>query len=246
MPRPQRFCIFCGKPGLTREHVWADWLKKYVRKDMKEHSALFAIVHPTHSEPHRKKRSGDLQSRRLRVVCKDCNTGWMSRLQEKAKPHLLPLIQGEVTALDVSAQTIISSWAAMFVMVAEHFNLYTVTTSQEQRSCLLDTGKAPAQNWKIWIGNFARVNWKGQLAHFTVPISSPLHEPELMDNGLPRPNTQTMTFVVGKLLVHVAGSITDIFEDWEFVRSDMLKQIWPIRRNIIGWAPQYYRYGQRR
>lgn len=23
MARPQRFCIFCGGAGLTREHVWA-------------------------------------------------------------------------------------------------------------------------------------------------------------------------------------------------------------------------------
>lgn len=134
MARPQRFCIFCGGAGLTREHVWADWLKKYVPKDMPEHTALFAIVHPTHSEPSRRKRSGDLQSRRLRVVCKSCNTGWMCRLQERAKPYLLPLIQGEVTAFDLDAQTILSAWVAMFVMVAEHFNPYTVTTSQEQRS----------------------------------------------------------------------------------------------------------------
>lgn len=238
MARPQRFCIFCGGPGLTHEHVWADWLKKYVPKDMVEHSSLFAVVHPTHSEPRRKKRSGDLQSRRLRVVCTKCNSGWMSKLQEKAKPHLLPLIVGEVTAFDASTQSVLSAWIAMFVMVAEHFNPYTVTTLQRERSYLLGTGKAPFENWKIWIGDFERVNWKGQLAHFTVPISSPNHVPETMDNGLPRPNTQTMTFVVGRLFVHVASSVTDIFEDWRLVRPDLLTQIWPIRRNIIGWPPK--------
>jgi hypothetical protein len=238
MARPQRFCIFCGGAGLTREHVWADWLKKYVPKDMPKHTALFAIVHPTHSEPTRKKRSGDLQSRRLRIVCKSCNTGWMSKLQEKTKPNLLPLIQGEVTAFDVSAQSLLASWIAMFVMVAEHFNPYTVTTPQAQRSYLLDTGKAPAENWKIWIGDFERKDWKGQLAHFTVPVSSPHHIPEIMDNGLPRPNTQTMTFVVGRLFIHVASSVTDIFEDWRLARPDLLAQIWPIKRNIIGWPPR--------
>jgi hypothetical protein len=238
MARPQRYCIFCGAPGLTHEHVWPDWLKNYVPEDMAEHTEHFAIVHPTHSEPSRKKRSGDLQSRRLPVVCKNCNTGWMGRLQERAKPCLLPLIQGEVTAFDVAAQNILSSWIAMFVMVAEHFNPYTVTTPQEQRTYLLNEGRAPAANWKIWIGDFERLNWKGQLAHFAVPISSPHHIPETMNNGLPQPNTQTMTFVVGRLFIHVASSVTDIFEDMRLVRSDLLAQIWPIERNIIGWPPR--------
>jgi hypothetical protein len=238
MARPQRFCIFCGKAGLTHEHVWADWLKKFIPKDMVEHDSLFAIVHTTHSEPRRKKRAGDLRSRRLRVVCKSCNSGWMSRLQEKAKPCLLPLVLGEVTAFDVDTQSILTAWIAMFVMVAEYFNPATVTSTQEQRSFLMHSGKAPTENWKIWIGDFERVNWKGQLVHFTVPISSPLHRPETMDNGLPRPNTQTMTFVVGRLFVHVASSVIDIFEDWRLARPDLLKQIWPIRRNIIGWPPK--------
>src|SRR5437588_2354842 len=226
MPRPQRFCIFCGKPGLTREHLWADWVKKYIPKDMKNYSSLFAVVHPTHSEPRRKEQSGDIRSRRLRVVCKSCNTGWMSRLQEKAKPYLLPLILGEVSAFDANTQSLLSSWIAMFVMVAEHLNPHTVTTLQEQRTHLFETGKALSANWKIWIGDYERGNWVGQLAHFTVPVSSSDHVPEIMDNGLPRPNTQTMTFVVGRLYVHVASSVTDIFEDWRLTRPNTLRQIW--------------------
>lgn len=238
MARPQRFCIFCGKPGLTREHVWADWLKKYIPKDMTDHSSLFAVVHPTHSDAKRRKQPGDIRSRKLRVVCGACNNGWISRLQERAKPHLLPLIQGDVTAFDVSTQTCLSAWIAMFVMVAEHFNPYTVTTPQAQRTYLWQNGNAPFDNWKIWIGDYQRGDWVGHLAHFTVPVSSPHHIPEIIDNGLPRPNTQTMTFVVGRLYVHVASSTTDIFEDWRLQRTNLLAQIWPIRRNVIGWPPK--------
>jgi hypothetical protein len=73
------------------------------------------------------------------------------------------------------------------------------------------------------------------LVHFAVPISSEHHFPEIMDNGLPRPNTQTMTFTVGRLYVHVVSSVTDIFENWRLTRSDLLAQIWPIQRNIVVW-----------
>lgn len=236
MARPQRYCIFCGKPGLTREHVWPDWLKKYVPKDMAEHSSLSATVHRTHSEIIRKKRSGDLRSRRLRIVCGSCNNRWMSRLQERAKAYLLPLINGDVTAFDVRGQAVLSAWIAMFVMVAEYFDPYKVATSPKQRRFLLKNQKAP-RNWKIWIGDYQRGNWVGHLVHFAVPISSKHHKPEIMDNGLPRPNTQTMTFTVGRLYVHVASSVTDVFEDWRLTKTDLLEQIWPIRRNIIGWPP---------
>jgi hypothetical protein len=233
MPKAQRRCIFCRGTGLTKEHVWADWLKGYIPKDMTDYSSLSATVHETHAEFGHKKHGGDLRSRTLRDVCKSCNNGWMSQLQQRAKPYLLPLVFGDVTAFDARAQEILSAWVAMFVMVAEHFDRYKVVSSQKERSFLWKRQKAPA-NWKIWIGDFEKKNWKGHLARFCVPISSKKHRIKRMDNGLPRPNTQAVTFVVGRLYVHVASPVTDIFEKY---RPDLLVQIWPVRRNIVAWPP---------
>jgi hypothetical protein len=237
MARPQRFCIFCGKSGLTHEHVWADWLKNYIPKDMTEHNSLAVTVYPTHSDLRRKKRSGDLRSRRLRIVCKNCNNGWMAKLQEKAKPYLLPLISGEVTVLDERAQAVVAAWMTMFSMVAEHFDLTKVSTSARQRYDFWKNQKPPA-TWKIWTGDYERGNWVGYLVHFALPISSKDHLPEIMDNGVPRPNTQTMTFTVGRLYITLCGSVTDIFEDWQLNRTDLLTQIWPFRRNLVAWPPK--------
>jgi hypothetical protein len=234
MPRPQRFCIFCGKPGLTKEHVWADWLKQHIPKQAINHTQLVAILHPTHSEFRRKTVAGDLRSRRLRVVCERCNTGWMSQLQSQGKPYLLPLIRGEVTALNPAAQTTVAAWIAMFVMVAEHFNPHTVVSTKTERKTFRHK-RTPSSNWKIWIGDYEQGNWPGLLARFVVPIRAPHHVPKPMDNGLPRPNTQTASFLVGRLYVHARSSTTDVFENWRLVRSDMLAQIWPVRRNVVGW-----------
>jgi hypothetical protein len=234
MPKAQRRCIFCRGTGLTKEHVWADWLKGYIPKDMTDYSSLSATVHETHAEFGHQKHGGDLRSRTLRVVCKSCNNGWMSQLQQRAKPYLLPLILGDVTAFDARAQEILSAWVAMFVMVAEHFDRYKVVSSQKERRFLWKNQKTPS-NWKIWIGDFQKKNWKGLLARFCVPISSKKHRIKRMDNRLPRPNTQAVTFVVGRLYVHVVSSVTDIFEDWHLYRPDLLVQIWPVRRNIVAW-----------
>jgi hypothetical protein len=213
MARPQRFCIFCGKPGLTREHVWADWLKRFIPKTAANYSRFVATAHPTHTEFKRKMVSGDLRSQRLKVVCKSCNNGWMSRLQERTKSLLLPFLNGEVTVMDVHQQEILAAWIAMFVMVAEYFDPYKVATPQSERDYLMENQKTPP-NWKIWFGDLdEKSHWPSLLAHFAVPISSSEHVPEVMDNGFPRPNTQTMTFRVGRLYVHVRSSMTDIFEN---------------------------------
>ena len=234
MARPQRFCIFCGKPGLTKEHVWADWLKRYIPKTEVSYTSLSATLHPTHSEFKRKKVGGDLRSRKLRVVCKSCNNGWMSQLQERAKPLLLPLIKCEAAAFSYEDQELLSAWIAMFVMVAEHFDRYKVVSTKKERQYLRRQLKAPP-NWNICIGDHEKKTWPGLLAHFAVPLRGSKHYPKLMDNGLPRPNTQTMTFVVGRLFVHARSSATDLFENTRLVRPDILAEIWPIRRRIIGW-----------
>jgi hypothetical protein len=203
---------------------------------MTEHNSLSVTIHPTHSDLHRKKRSGDLRSRRLRIVCKACNNGWMAKLQERAKPYLLPLVRGEITVLDERAQAIVSAWITMFSMVAEHFDLAKVSTPQRQRRDFWKNQRPPA-TWKIWLGDYERGDWLGHLVHFALPISSEHHVPEIMDNGMPRPNTQTMTFTVGRLYVTLCGSVTDIFEDWQLKSTDILKQIWPLRRNLVAWPP---------
>src|SRR6266566_295420 len=46
MPKPQGRCIFCGRTGLTKEHIWADWLKKFIPKNMKQYTSLSATIHP--------------------------------------------------------------------------------------------------------------------------------------------------------------------------------------------------------
>lgn len=179
-----------------------------------------------------------MRGRRLQVVCRECNNGWMGKLQERTKPLLLPLLTGEITVLDANQQQILAAWVAMFVMVAEYFDPWKVVTLLSERKVLMNENRAPP-NWNIWFGDLDQDSkWPSLLTHFAVPISAPEHVPEIMDNGFPRPNTQTMTFRVGRLYVHVRSSVTDIFENWRFARPELLAQIWPIRRNLVAWPPR--------
>jgi hypothetical protein len=55
----------------------------------------------------------------VKCVCEQCNNGWMSRLENRVRPHLEPLLTGQPRVLDAEAQTTISTWAVKTAMVLE-------------------------------------------------------------------------------------------------------------------------------
>jgi hypothetical protein len=236
MHKSQKFCIFCNGTGLTKEHTWADWLRNYLPKGEDSHSFFSGIVHPTHMESSVKKRQGSARSRKLRIVCKSCNGGWMSDLQQKAKPILIPLINGETVVLDKEKQKIIAAWATMSCMVAEFFSPEKAAISKAEREWLWKNGTAP-ENWKIWVGNYKRGNWVGHWVHNTLPIVDEI-DPKLSEKKTPKPNTQTSTYVVGQLYIHAFSCPFP-----EFVHrcglsntgAKKFAQIWPLRESMIAW-----------
>jgi hypothetical protein len=60
-------------------------------------------------------------AQRVRHVCTGCNVGWMSSLEEEAKPVLTPMIQGRGKELHAGDQRQVATWAfktaAMFDLV---------------------------------------------------------------------------------------------------------------------------------
>src|SRR5258706_8629356 len=111
--RPPGKCIFCDQGGLSKEHMWADWLRDYIPRAMLEHIIGEVAIFPDKRELTRKRRAGDPHSRKIRCVCEECNNEWMSQLQEDAKPFLLPMLTGIHTSLRRKGQTTLAAWVAM-------------------------------------------------------------------------------------------------------------------------------------
>ena len=62
-----RECIFCGATSdITREHIWADWLKEYIAKDIDGYQAATITINQpgVASTVREKKISGDPRSRK--------------------------------------------------------------------------------------------------------------------------------------------------------------------------------------
>lgn len=148
-------CLFCPNPANSREHIWADWLRAYVPRTQVNHIEARIDVTDAGDERLTKKHvSGDPRSRKLKVVCKSCNNNWMSQVQERAKPYLVPLIEGRTCELPRQARTALSRWAALFSTVQEQMYADLVSVSGAEREWIKSRSTAP-KNWLIWLGRFA-------------------------------------------------------------------------------------------
>ena len=232
-------CIFCGGRPLTHEHIWANWLKSYIPKELDHSETESSIDHKTHIAMSRKKQPGDPRSHKIRVVCDRCNSGWMGTVQESVQPHMIPLLTGAPSKLNQHAQSVLSMWAAMAIMVGEFRERSHAVISINDRRYLMDHRKVPI-NWRIWIGDFERDKWRSFWFHNVLPVETPEHIPEITDNGMPQPNTQTTSLVVGRLYFHAMSSdVPSLVNRFVFTGSGApkLRQIWPIINDEIDWPP---------
>jgi hypothetical protein len=236
MSKAQKLCIFCGEPGVTKEHVWPAWLLPYLPRDAVNHASLTETHHRTHVEREVHVHAGAPYSGRLRIVCRNCNNEWMSVLQNEAKPILLPLVLGEAHTLYRKHQKILAAWMAMFAMVAE-FRSKTerrIAISPVQRRYLMDLRRPPA-HWKIWIGYFEREQLKGVYFHNVLPIHKRLGNEPTTANGYPLPNTQTTSIVVGKLYAHMISAAGPGIVNRQRITTAPVVQLWPIAKSPLKW-----------
>lgn len=121
MAKPPGKCVFCGNGGLTKEHVWSDWLKQIIPRDWDRYEQYAADVHnpdPATDKPRHKKQ-GAVHSRQARIVCGACNSGWMGDIVEAAKPVAQKLILGERFLLTKVPQAHLSPWIALSALIAD-------------------------------------------------------------------------------------------------------------------------------
>src|SRR5215469_2737801 len=94
MARHPKQCVFCGTPGVTKEHVWGKWLKPYIPRTMINYRKFHVSQDGQIPDVKEELRAGDPRSLSVKCVCRTCNGGWMGDLQEAAKPVMIPLAMG--------------------------------------------------------------------------------------------------------------------------------------------------------
>lgn len=103
-------CIFCKKDGvLTREYVLPDWLKGlYSEKSRVTNEFTGETNKIWHSE---------IFQHKVRIVCAECNNGWMSDLEKKIKPIISKMVRLESFLIDESEQNLLAFWSQKTVLM---------------------------------------------------------------------------------------------------------------------------------
>ena len=111
----QNRCIFCDHTGMSKEHIWPDWMEElFPRSDSDQHNQFRARFRldpsgETIVTQSTKTRPGHASTKHVRKVCNICNNGWMSEMEKRTKPLLLALARGEPCNIDFILQNLLGS-----------------------------------------------------------------------------------------------------------------------------------------
>jgi hypothetical protein len=234
MPLPKR-CIFCQeKAKLTKEDFFPEWFRElYPAPPESQNSRLNAEVSRFERDentgkmvaiigPGKLARPGDLADQTLRIVCANCNNGWMSRLQPAAKPHLMPYIEGRWSSPSRTTRKILSSWATMFAMVVEFANEPSAVVPPIEREVFMRDLHPPIGS-KILAGRLA-----GDLPYWFHQRTWHLTLDSNEDPG--RPNARLTTITLGHLLLQIYLTTSDLeaFDPVQRCIEYGLVPLWPL------------------
>lgn len=141
-----RQCLFCSNPVNSREHIWSDW----ILEDLKS-------ARPIHIRigRHTDVWTGNPEIL-VNCVCRKCNSGWMSDLENGNKPHIRPMMHDETIILKPSQQKLLARWAVLKAMVIEAAHRKrTPFYSESERVGLKPPSPFLPVGTSVWIGRFS-------------------------------------------------------------------------------------------
>lgn len=226
MAKPPGRCIFCGGYGLSKEHVLPDWLRQiFPRLPTDTHTwGVLQNVDTATPSIRRTRGQGQIGSKKVRVVCKKCNTGWLSTMEDETKATLSPIVSpGFAHSLSVDAQQRLATWIAKTTMTAEFLVKERPAISQAERERFKDR-KLPDAHWQIWVSSYVGTRWrKGGIFHHGLGLYIP---PEPMRVGVR--NTQYTVIGLGRLVCIALSSTAQGFTmDLSEPLKVATRQLWP-------------------
>lgn len=250
LPKPEGRCIFCGGTGMSKEHIWSDWISGLLPRN-NEHSEYWGSMHREGGSkevkwttpPTSSARQGSVLQRKVRKVCEQCNNGWMSRVVDRAKPQVERMILGTHFQLNRKDQTDLSAWIGITAVIQEFANRQGARRIlPEDRRVLMNT-EAPPLTWSIWVAKYTG-QWWAPMGHYHIPMRY-AKQPTDDEPNPPSGELQLTTFTLGELLVHVFTSTqAEMIEAYRSYigrasNSEKLQQLWPIIADTLTWPPTF-------
>jgi hypothetical protein len=227
---------------MSKEHVFSNWINDvlppdgtHIRVRTSGFDAAGGIRDPFHDAT--KYRQGSPPNAKARVVCEQCNSGWMGAIQDRTKPVLVPLIEGKGASIGAEAQAAISTWITMVSMTAEYlFETPKPAIPEADRSYLMQNAEPP-KDWQIWIGYYIGTKRNLPYAQARTRISMPNLPIKSDDRSFV--NTQITSLSIGKLYFYVYSAAVNGLGPIRLNQEvlDRLRTIWPSRKESFDWPP---------
>jgi hypothetical protein len=160
-------CVFCGvelSRARSREHVFPQWLLR----DRGAFDSPFQLNWTSATgEQVLGKRDFPLRSFVAGRVCRHCNNGWMSALEQKVRAFLPGLIEADraVTDLSKADQEILARWATKTAFVSRSADLAPHLVDPDHARMLV-TGDMPPVHViarqtpvELGLGSYATQRW---------------------------------------------------------------------------------------
>lgn len=222
-------CVFCQRNDSppSSEHILATW----ITKAFPEVQEFLITDNLAGRRFGAKKQLGMISNR----VCLRCNTIWMRKLEDKAKPILLPMIKGESVSLNKLSQFTICLWFLKTAMMLERRGKGPYFFTDEDRKKFAETFHiSPRLSLLMFLGRYISDNCV-TARDGIVPLHIFPNSPRAIPiNGY----TATLTikqlaiqFIIGRFPLHAPmGVTTRIPKVVETI------QIWPITEDRT-WPP---------
>lgn len=221
-------CIFCDKRAGSREHLWPQWIHE--RKDFG----------PLRMQRRNEEREVPDPRITVRTVCRACNNGWMSALEEANIPFVGNMFQDLTLRIEREHQLLISRWVTKTAMMFDSarpkrsgIRYYTDAESTAFRANL-----AIPPRTRIWLGRL-------ETKHLYAGGTDFLYK--MRDTDLPMVFQTIFTIVAGHFVAQIVsqralpgfeeGETRELSPkpgDWD----SKLIQIWPIQRDWVMWPPE--------
>ncbi len=228
-------CIFCGNTGLTKEHLFADWLTELFPRtadDTHTHGKIITW------EPTPKFlgecRQGHSGSRKVRKVCSTCNNGWISGIDSKAKEVSLPLIKGSFSSVTPEMQLHLATWFSKIAMVGDAIEPNRGVDLQHDRDWIR-ANLQPPPLWEVWIGSYLGTDWR-DLAIFQHRGRFDLSEVVGIENF--SGYVAATTIGIGDMIALVVSNENPVLPLCIGNAAKVLKRIWPIS-NTFNWPNEH-------
>jgi hypothetical protein len=157
----------------------------------------------------------------VRSVCQNCNGGWMSRLEARAKPLLEPMLDGKPATLAPDGQALLAAWTVKTLMMLDVWRPDPEAFSHAHHQQLYRSGAPPADT----VALLAYVDRPMQHTFYALPGAEPGELHRL---------TMNVGCLVGQVrLLSKGGAIR---YGPEAKRSAV--QVCPAARGAVDWPPE--------